>query len=260
MEIEFSKYHGTGNDFIVVDNRSKWFSDENLTVVRDICSRRFGVGSDGLILIESDDQTDFYMNFFNPDGSQSFCGNGSRCAVHFAHSLGMIGESCLFRAIDGEHRGRIVHDQIEISIKPTAYPKKSNGGYVVNTGSPHFVLFSADLKTDDFVSEARKIRNSEAFRKEGINVNFVQVLDEKNVRMRTYERGVEDETLSCGTGVTAAALTHLIRFGEGRKVHVETRGGALQVTATKGADNLFLDIWLSGPAVRTFTGIYTAQS
>lgn len=261
MEIAFAKYHGTGNDFVLIDNRDKRFPTENLTVIREICQRRFGIGSDGLILIEPDDQSDFYMNFFNPDASQSFCGNGSRCAVHFAKTLGLFEDECLFRAIDGDHRAHIEDDQVKISIRPTAYPVQSkDDGYVVNTGSPHFIRFCSDLQNMDFVAQAREIRNSALFREEGINVNFVQVLDEMNIRMRTFERGVEDETLSCGTGVTAAALTHLMRFGSGRKVNVETRGGELQVLATKGAENLFLDIWLCGPAVKTFSGTYNCAS
>jgi len=256
QHFEFFKYHGTGNDFIVLDNRSQQFPAENLAAIRQMCDRRFGIGSDGLILIEPDDQSDFYMNFYNPDGSQSFCGNGSRCAVHFANAIGLVEEQCTFRAIDGEHRGEWSEDAIRVSIRPVSDPEKRGDHFLVNTGSPHYIIFVPNVKAVDIVTEARAVRFNDEFREHGVNVNFVQVLDEKNIRIRTYERGVEDETLSCGTGVTAAAITHLVREGTGRKIHVETRGGELLVSATRGADHLFFDVWLSGPAVKTFSGTY----
>lgn len=259
QRIPFSKYQGTGNDFVVVDNRDQRFPTENLTVVRQMCDRKFGIGSDGLILIEPDDQTDFYMNFFNPDGSQSYCGNGSRCAVHFARANDLIGDSCTFRAIDGEHRGMVKPDEIMISIRPVAEAEPRGDDFLIHTGSPHYVVFCTDVDEIDILPAARNIRYNTEFKENGVNVNFVEVLDEKNIRIRTYERGVEDETLSCGTGVTAAAITHLMREGSGRKVHVETRGGTLDVSATKGGDKLFFDVWLTGPAVETFTGTYHCE-
>ncbi len=258
--LEFSKYQGTGNDFIMVDNRNKRFPSENLTVIRQMCDRRFGIGSDGLILIEHDDQSEFYMNFYNPDGSQSYCGNGSRCAVHFVHALGLVGETCSFRAIDGEHRGVWAEDHISISIRPVMQPESRGQDFFVHTGSPHYIVFVPDLKEVDLIPAAHAIRYSEEFKESGVNVNFVEVVDERNIRIRTYERGVEAETLSCGTGVTAAAITHLMREGAGRKVNVETQGGTLLVSATKGGDNIFFDVWLSGPVVKTFTGTYNCES
>lgn len=257
MDIPFSKYQGTGNDFIVVDNRDKWFPDGNIALIKAMCNRRFGIGSDGLILLEPDDSTAFYMNFYNPDGSQSYCGNGSRCALHFARSLKMVTEECLFRAIDGEHKGRFEEDEVFVSIRPVLEVARYGDDFFIDTGSPHYIRFVSDINDFNLVSEARKIRYSDVYRDKGVNVNFVDVEDDHIIQMRTYERGVEAETLSCGTGVTAAALAHMTREGISRRITVETRGGTLKVSATPGGqENSFFNIWLSGAAVQTYTGNY----
>lgn len=260
VDISFFKYQGTGNDFVIVDNRELLFPAENLSVVRQLCDRKFGIGSDGLILIESSDSEDFRMNFFNPDGSQSYCGNGSRCAVHFAHELGMVGETCDFEAIDGAHRGRIEGGQVRTSIRPVTKVEEVGDDFFVNTGSPHYVHFTTDLDDLDLLKAAHAIRYSPPYDKQGVNVNFVHVIDERNIGMRTYERGVEDETLSCGTGVTAAAIAHFYRNGRGGKVHVTTRGGELEVSAQPGGDQAYFDIWLSGPATPVFRGTFPCES
>lgn len=223
-----------------------------------MCDRRYGIGSDGLILIEPDGTTDFHMNFFNPDGTQSYCGNGSRCAVHFAHSLGMVENEGLFRAIDGEHRGVLSDTEVRISIRPVIHLEQRDEDFLIDTGSPHYIQFMSEIEGIDVVEQARTIRYNAEFKEKGVNVNFVEVIGDRAIKMRTYERGVEGETLSCGTGVTAAAIAHLERSeGTGHSVNVETRGGRLKVSATKGADNSYFDIWLMGPAEQTFTGTFT---
>lgn len=257
MQIPFSKYQGTGNDFVLIDNRDQRFPNENLTVIRQICHRKYGVGSDGLILIESDTESDFYMNFFNPDGSQSYCGNGSRCAVHFAQSLGMIDDRSTFRAVDGIHNGVTDGNMVTTSILPVSAIDRRGENFLINTGSPHYILFCEDANAVDLIDEARKIRFNDEFKSAGVNVNFVEIISPGQLRMRTYERGVENETLSCGTGVTAAALAHLASAGGGLSaVKVETRGGHLEVEAKKQDNTAFSEIELSGPVQKTFTGNY----
>lgn len=259
VNIQFVKYHGTGNDFILVDARNGDFPQSDTTLIQQMCRRRFGIGADGLILIQQDNETDFHMNFYNPDGSQSYCGNGSRCAVKFAKELGLVGTECTFRAIDGVHRGRITDTAVEISILPVnKIERQSNDEvqWLINTGSPHYIVFCAETEAVNLIEEARHIRYNEVFRENGVNVNFVEITSPQSIRMRTYERGVEDETLSCGTGVTAAAIAHLQRGGEPGRVEVLTRGGKLIVKATALPDGSFSDIWLIGPAEHTFSGTF----
>lgn len=257
--IQFFKYQGTGNDFILVDDRKGNFPLSNTTLIQQMCRRRFGVGADGLILLQQDNETDFLMNFYNPDGSQSYCGNGSRCAVHFANTLGIIGSECSFRAIDGVHLGKITEHAVEISIRPVneiLEQAEEGEQWLINTGSPHYIVFCADTEQVNLLEEARKIRYSDTFRDKGVNVNFVEITSPQSVRMRTYERGVEDETLSCGTGVTAAAIAHWRRGGEPGMVDVLTRGGRLKVKAAMQPDGSFTDVWLIGPAEQTFSGTF----
>ncbi|TVR38700.1 MAG: diaminopimelate epimerase [Cryomorphaceae bacterium] len=255
MELAFEKYQGTGNDFIIIENRSKSFPVHDVNVIQWLCHRRFGIGSDGLILIEPDEVADFYMNFFNPDGSQSYCGNGSRCAVLFAHSHGWVGNRCSFRAIDGMHQG-FVDDNgwIRISMNPVASCVENNSDFQLNTGSPHYIRFTGDVEHADLIDVGRSIRYNDTFREKGINVNLVQELAEGILRMRTYERGVEDETLSCGTGVTAAALAYRLKSNFQDEVIVQTKGGELKVQADADDNRGFHNIWLSGPARKVFSG------
>jgi diaminopimelate epimerase len=251
MLLKFSKYQGTGNDFVMVDDRSLTFPAANLSVIQKICHRKYGVGSDGLILIQPDSEADFYMNFFNPDGSQSYCGNGSRCAVHFANSIQAIGNTCTYKAVDGLHQGRILENAwVETTILPVSQIEKIGADFFLNTGSPHYVKFCGEIQNINIIEQARKIRYDAQFAPGGTNVNFVEVLNSSGIKMRTYERGVEDETLSCGTGVTAAALAVMKESGI---ISVETRGGKLQVEATKTTTG-FEHIKLSGPAELVFNG------
>lgn len=255
MNIHFTKYHGTGNDFVVVDNRSLSFRPTS-EQVKLICHRRFGVGADGLILLETDESgnTLFFMNYFNSDGSQSFCGNGSRCAVHFARSLGLFEIEGYFTAIDGRHFARIVAAQIEIQMGETSLPKRIEEGYFIDTGSPHVMIYTDDVANVDVKDKGADIRYSNPWKVQGTNVNFLSRVDSE-VHMRTYERGVEDETLSCGTGATAAAITDaFLHGGDERTLH--TKGGTLIVRFTRLGDR-FTDVWLCGPASPVFTGNLT---
>jgi diaminopimelate epimerase len=252
--MEFVKYQGTGNDFIMVDGREGAFRG-HAHVVPELCHRKFGIGSDGLIVIEESKEASFYMNFFNPDGSQSFCGNGARCAMKYAAELGIIGNTAVFAAIDGLHEGRIAGNEVHILMKKVQSVQRVGEDYVIHTGSPHLIRYTDQVESVDLLAEAKRIRYSDAYAAEGINVNFVEELPAPgSLRMRTYERGVEDETLSCGTGVTAAAISYVQRHPQCRMVTVITRGGTLRVSLTVDDAGAFSDIWLEGPAQRIFEG------
>ncbi len=252
MKIPFVKYQGTGNDFVLVDNRDQQFVLGKDAIVK-ICDRKFGVGSDGVIFLENAGDTDFYMNFYNPDGSQSFCGNGSRCAVNFARSLGISKNLGRFNAIDGEHGFTVNDELVKIHMKDVQEISREGENFILNTGSPHYVIYKDEIQMLDILHHAREIRYSEKFKEQGINVNFVKEHDHM-IDMRTYERGVEDETLSCGTGVTAAALTYGYKHPEAKKLSVMTRGGELEVHFTNQGSGRFSDIWLCGPAEFVFKG------
>jgi diaminopimelate epimerase len=256
VSIEFTKYHGTGNDFIMIDNRDLRF-DLNSQQIQHLCDRHFGIGSDGLILIEPPRHhgQDFYMNFYNPDGSSSFCGNGSRCAVKFASELGMIAESCSFAAIDGPHEATLSKNEIAVKMKDVyEIVHRGDGAYFLNTGSPHYVQIVRSVEQIDIHSEAKPIRYHEDFAPSGTNVNFIEKLSNNMIRMRTFERGVEDETLSCGTGVTAAAIVFAIHEQLDGEIQVHTRGGELAVSFDKNIKNHFSNIFLKGPAKKVFSG------
>ncbi len=252
MEIKFYKYQGTGNDFIMINNMNKELSFTKSTISR-LCDRKFGIGADGLILIEPDVNTDFYVNYYNSDGSQSFCGNGSRCSVAFAHSEDIFrGPTCTFNAIDGLHTGEILPNlEVQVSMGDVNGLEKSNNDFVLNTGSPHYVVFCNALTDLDLISEAKKIRYHSRFFDEGINVNFVERIGNA-LKIRTYERGVEDETLSCGTGVTAAAVSSVLDDGT-HNVKLETLGGELRVSFIK-KNHIFSSIKLQGAANFVFFG------
>ncbi len=253
MQLAFFKYQGTGNDFIMLDNREGSITLTTEQIVH-ACDRKFGVGSDGLVLLESDSAEDFHMNFFNPDGSQSFCGNGSRCAVAFARRLGMVSNHGMFRAIDGVHAFTVNSDEIAIRMKDVEGVEWNEGHCIIHTGSPHYIARNEHPEELDVIAEGRLIRYSDSFKKDGINVNFVRFGDAE-LWMRTYERGVENETLSCGTGVTAAALSLASLQPEVRAVRVHTRGGDLKVKLEPQADGGYHDIWLCGPAQFVFQGV-----
>ncbi|RQP10959.1 MAG: diaminopimelate epimerase [Chryseobacterium sp.] len=252
MNFTFYKYQGTGNDFIVLDNRNVTFP-KNPALIEKLCHRRFGVGADGLILLENHEGYDFRMVYYNADGNESsMCGNGGRCTVAFAHHLGIFDEKTRFLAVDGPHEAEVIDGMVKLKMSDVDQISTCGEDAVLNTGSPHFVRYTETARNMDVFTEGRKIRNSDDFITEGINVNFVTQTGDRQLFVRTYERGVEDETYSCGTGVTAAALTFMVKTGLS-SVDIETRGGRLSVSAVK-TENGFTNIWLAGPAERVFKG------
>ena len=252
MNHTFYKYHGTGNDFIMVDDRAVSF-EVTTERVAALCHRRFGIGADGLILIQPSSEGDFKMVYFNSDANQStMCGNGGRCAIKFAQHIGMIENHCTFMAIDGLHEGFIADDGIiHLRMIDVADAVPSNGAWFMDTGSPHHVAKVEHVENVPVFEAGRKLRKS--YGDEGSNINFVEV-DNGSLNVRTYERGVEDETLSCGTGVTASALTaYQLGWVKSNEVAVKTPGGNLRVQfnhTPKGFEN----VWLIGPAVFVFQG------
>jgi len=257
MKFDFTKYQGTGNDFIMIDGRGKSieFSSEEIS---HICDRRFGIGADGLIILKDHPNLDFEMDYYNADGSQSFCGNGSRCAQAFAKELGLISKDSNFLAIDGEHQGKI--DQGVYATKMADVDSNSivqlGTDWFIHTGSPHYIQFVDDVDSIDVYLKGREIRYSEEYREEGTNVNFVEI-HENGINVRTYERGVENETLSCGTGVTAAAIAFQMQNNlQDENVQVSTKGGDLNILLQRSADKTFDSIWLVGPAIKVFEGSF----
>lgn len=258
MQINFEKYHGAGNDFVMIDNRSKHFIPHEETI-KKICDRHFGIGADGLILLEMDKASDFSMRYFNADGREgTLCGNGGRCIASFAQKLGVIDSSTVFTAIDGEHQVEILvagetTSMVKLRMHDVANMLQKSGQWMIDTGSPHLVIPVEDLDDLDVYTEGRKIRYSKLFADEGINVNFIAVSDD-HVKIRTYERGVENETLACGTGAVAAAVA--VVSGKGNPeppVNIRARGGNLKVYLTK-EENLFTNIWLEGPVSFVYKG------
>lgn len=259
MNIEFSKYQGTGNDFIIIDNRNGLFQAEDRSLIEKMCDRRFGIGGDGLMLLESENDYDFRMKYYNSNGKEgSMCGNGGRCIVAFAHHLGIIKDETKFIAVDGEHEAKIKvnTDSLQVSLKMIDVNKIELGEnyFFLDTGSPHFVQFITEHKDFDTYSEGKKIRYNDRFSNEGTNVNFVSIQD-KDITVSTYERGVEDETFSCGTGVVASAISASFRTNT-NKFNITTKGGNLQVNFNKINSNQVNNIWLTGPATHVFKGIF----
>ena len=254
MQIPFYKYQGTGNDFVVIDNRDLKLDASNPDYAKKLCDRKFGIGSDGLILLQKHDEYDFEMVFFNPDGSQSMCGNGSRCAVMFAKHLGMIKDQTTFLSTDGVHTASIEGEIVKLSMHDVKADRiqEFDDHMTINTGSPHFVVFTSNLDHKDVKHEGAAIRYSDDFKAEGINVNFVEKQSTSKISVRTYERGVEDETLSCGTGVTACAIAHIMHGGSS-PVSISTKGGELSVSCSlKGGEAE--EVFLIGPAKKVFEG------
>lgn len=253
MKLTFFKYQGTGNDFILVDNRKEHFNPDT-KLIRKFCDRRFGIGGDGFILLENHAVYDFQMVYFNSDGRQSsMCGNGGRCIVQFAHDMGVIKKETTFYAIDGEHDAYIKDGLVHLKMIDVADMETKKDYAYMNTGSPHYVKFVEDVKNYQVVKEGRKIRNSERFGKKGTNVNFVEKAGRNKIFVRTYERGVEDETYSCGTGVTAAAIAASLS-GFKSPVQILTLGGELSVSFERTKDNTYNNVYLIGPAEKVFTG------
>ena len=253
MIIEFYKYQGTGNDFIMIDDREKEFDLTDNDLIAALCERRMGIGADGLILLREHDTLDFEMIYFNADGKQSsMCGNGGRCILSFAQMLELTENETTFMAIDGEHKGRLMDDGIYLQMQDVKKIEGVGDGLVLNTGSPHYIEMVDELEYIDINKQGRKIRNSATFKKEGINVNFV--LDSSELQVRTYERGVEAETLSCGTGVVATAIAmHYANCIQETLVNVKTRGGELTVSFEE-FNGGYRNIWLSGEVSMVYAG------
>lgn len=258
MKIRFIKFHGTGNDFILVDNRAGSFSPDVATVAF-LCDRHLGIGADGLILLQSSEGYDFGMNYYNSDGKEStMCGNGGRSVTAFARHLGIIADNARFIAVDGVHQSVILSANgnnfiVKVQLRDATVESSSAMGTTVNTGSPHLVRFVPEVAKVDVVREGRRIRSSKKFAPEGVNVDFVEVARDM-LHVRTYERGVENETLSCGTGVTAAALVAACKFTPVRGSYlIQTPGGQLKVSFNQHR-NTFADVWLEGPVKMVFEG------
>lgn len=255
MKQTFYKYQGTGNDFVMIDNRLLTFDKNDTKYVRRLCNRRFGIGADGLILLEHHNEHDFRMVYYNADGNEStMCGNGGRCIVAFAKFLGMIQNSTTFEAIDGLHHAKIESEIVQLQMQDVPRLEQFESHVFLNTGSPHHVQLQENLAELQVKESGSKIRYGAPYHQSGSNVNFVSKVSDAVFSVRTYERGVEDETLSCGTGVTAVALA-MNFIGETTKNHItlNTQGGILEV-AFKNKDEGYTDIWLIGPAVQVFKG------
>jgi len=257
MTIAFSKYQGTGNDFILLDNRQQTYSGLTQLEIAKYCDRRFGIGADGLMMLNLKEGYDFEMKHFNADGNPgSMCGNGGRCIVRFAYHLGIHKSSYRFLASDGGHEAEIDDGAgiINLKMKDVTQIREDNGDFILNTGSPHYVKIVDDVMDYDVVKEGTEIRFNEEFNKEGINVNFVEQVELDEIIVRTYERGVEDETFSCGTGVTASAIVCFHNEVGYNDVTVTTRGGKLVVKYDRLDNNHYSNIWLCGPAEKVFDG------
>ena len=261
MKLDFYKYEGTGNDFVIIDNRELTFQKNDKTLIQSICDRKKGVGADGLILLENHDQLDFSMIYFNADGSESgFCGNGSRCITHLSNNLNIINDNAKFNAIDGIHESKITNGRISVKMNDVLKSEifKYNDKYsttFVDTGSPHLIRIYENIDSIDIVKEARELKLIYSEYTNGLNINFCQISDSK-IKLRTYERGVEDETLSCGTGAVASAVflkdSDLV---SNDKIEILMKGGLLCIELNK-EKNLFSDIWLSGEVNMVFKGVY----
>lgn len=253
MQLTCYKYQGTGNDFVIIDNREKNIS-LSTEQVRLLCDRRFGIGADGLMLLELEPGIDFKMVYFNSDGRESsMCGNGGRCITAFAKSLGIISSEAKFLAIDGMHEAKIADNFVSLKMNDVRQMEVGEDFFFLNTGSPHYVKFVNNLDSFNVYEEGRKIRYSNRFKEEGTNVNFVERRGHE-LFVRTYERGVENETLSCGTGVTAVALVAGFKGWSTDKhsCRIKTPGGNLNVKFEKVLESTFYNIWLEGPATFVF--------
>jgi len=256
MEIAFHKYQGTGNDFIIIDNRSGVADHLTTKQIKNLCDRRFGIGADGLMLLQNKEGYDFEMIYYNADGKLgSMCGNGGRCTVMFAYKAGIHRDLYRFLAADGEHEAEIELDHtVRLKMQDVNSAESFPTHAIVNTGSPHYVKYSTDVRKMDVYKKGYEIRHSPAYEKEGINVNFVENTGDYSIFVRTFERGVEDETLSCGTGLTASALMSAHNDRGYNNIKVQTPGGNLSVEFNKTGDNSFTDIRLCGPAEFVFSG------
>tara|TARA_B110000003_G_scaffold16347_1_gene16200 strand:- start:1014 stop:1796 length:783 start_codon:yes stop_codon:yes gene_type:complete len=253
--LTFFKYQGTGNDFIVIDNRLSSFDTNNSSLITHLCNRRVGVGADGLILLESDPKYDFKMVYFNADGQQSsMCGNGGRCIVAFANFLGIVQRDAHFSAIDGPHLAVYDNGYVELKMQDVLNVSSKDDYFIIDTGSPHYVSLKSNLDSLDMASEGALVRYSKPFKSSGINVNFAKKINMNTFAVRTYERGVEAETLSCGTGSTAVALA-MYHSGQSSSevINIKTQGGDL-IIKFKSSSLAYSNVWLCGPAAQVFEG------
>ena len=258
MLVHFSKYHGTGNDFVMIDGRELYPSLLDQNLIQKMCHRRFGIGADGLIVLEKSDQNDFAMRYFNADGREgTMCGNGGRCIAAFARQLGIPGTEMTFQGIDGIHHASLLPGgQIRLKLSDVTGIQRLEDGYLINTGSPHFVKFVQNLDKISMDVEGKEIRHQSRFGKEGVNVNFVEAdRQADSLFVRTFERGVEAETWSCGTGVTAAAISSYLHHKSDKVTcSILTKGGELQVDFQAKANLRFTDVYLTGPASHVYDG------
>jgi len=261
VKISFFKYHGNGNDFIIIDNRSGEF-DPVQEQIAFLCDRHLGIGADGLMLLENGRGCAFSLKYYNSDGNEStMCGNGGRCMTAFAHGLKIIGKKARFSAIDGEHEAEILFEKegifkVRLKMKDTSPGTIFDDGYFIDTGSPHFVVYVKDVEAVDVYAEGRRLRYDERFAPGGCNVNFVEI-NPGWISVRTYERGVENETLSCGTGVTASALiTSFLSKDPQNASLVKTPGGEFKVSFNYSSGS-FSEVFLYGPAAFVFEGRIT---
>jgi diaminopimelate epimerase len=256
MKTEFYKYQGTGNDFVMIDNRSLRFSKENIKLIKNLCDRKFGIGADGLILLENDENADFKMVYFNSDGNQSsMCGNGGRCIVAFAKKLNIIKNETTFIAIDGLHFANIDQENtVSLQMKNVEQVKISDDYVFLNTGSPHHVEIVEELQSLNVKNRGAQIRYSDLYGKIGSNVNFVKQIANDEFSIRTYERGVEDETLSCGTGATAVAIAmNATGKTSSNNIQINVEGGKLEVTFEK-ENEIYKNVLLKGKAEFVYEG------
>lgn len=258
MLVHFSKYHGTGNDFVMIDGRALDGHQFTSDLIRRLCDRRFGIGADGLIILENSKTRDFTMRYFNSNGKEgSMCGNGGRCITAYAADLGIIGKETHFEGIDGKHVASILSTgEIRLKLTDVSGIEKLEDGFLLDTGSPHFVSFVSKLEQMDVEQAGARIRHASRFGKEGVNVNFVERGKAPGeITVRTFERGVEAETWSCGTGVTAAAITTCFASGTDKNSYsIHTRGGKLEVEFKVLGEQHFRDIYLTGPASHVYDG------
>ncbi len=256
MKLEFYKYHGTGNDFVILDNRNNLYNNLSSLQINFICDRHLGIGADGLMMLSNSQNSDFKMTYYNSDGKEgTMCGNGGRCIVAFAKKLNIIKDYTNFIAIDGIHEA-FISDKNIIKLKMNDVDNINNysDDFILDTGSPHFVRFVDSVNNTDVYNIGKQIRLDKNISKNGLNVNFVESINSNTIKVATYERGVEDETLSCGTGVTAAAISFAIKNNlEKPKVKINTKGGELTVFLTN-YENKFIDIWLQGPSMFVYKG------
>ena len=255
MLLKFSKYQGTGNDFILVDNLSASFNDLSITQIKELCDRKQGIGADGFIKINSSKNHAFQMDYYNSDGSQSFCGNGARCSVAFVETLGIEVSELTFDAIDGSHWASKTAKNIKIQMGNVENVQVFENEFELYTGSPHYVKISDDISSETIINFGKSIRFSAKYNREGINVNLLKGISPTKIEIASYERGVEDETLSCGTGATACALVWDKIHNSGTNfIEVKAKGGDLKIEFKRDSSNGYYDIFLVGNAEFVYSG------